>query len=412
LYNIDALGLHELQLLNENDDYTVSFDILYIDQIMGGDFDKSNIFPDQSFIIKHNALGDEAVEIGKVEGNIYQQKDTTFLNATVYGLDGYVYEVSMFYTIPTPTETITYNFTEEEVTTTNALPQGIFIFETMNKNGSVMTKIYIKNITTGNIRGTFICDGKFVENQFESFETFVEVYNENTRTYDKYYMQQGEMTITIDENNMIQATANFICDDAKRYIINLTAPFERPRLKYDTEDEGVNFTYGMDTELIVDSTYLKSNGYITYILFAEHPYNETVLVFFIDETDPEIIIPEGVYPFGTYGSQGHVLASRGMGEDGSPLPSYYVTANEFGHAYGYFLVDGTVTVENINGHIRMSINAVNSYDLPVKILYDPTLTALEDVNSPSVKANKELRHGQLIIRYNGHEFNAQGAILK
>ncbi|MBR5328211.1 MAG: hypothetical protein IKV31_06700, partial [Paludibacteraceae bacterium] len=53
MYYIDQLGLKELQIANFDGEYSVSFDILYIDQVMGSEFDMSNMFAEQTFLIHH-----------------------------------------------------------------------------------------------------------------------------------------------------------------------------------------------------------------------------------------------------------------------------------------------------------------------------------------------------------------------
>ncbi|MBQ9751928.1 MAG: hypothetical protein IJV81_03750 [Paludibacteraceae bacterium] len=421
MFDIDELGLIELLMDNSNGDYSVSFDILNIDQIMGGSFTKSDLFLDDkevtTYFIKHTANGDVPVDFVQFEGEIKQKHDSTFIKAMLIGFDSTVYNISMYYTVPTPTDTISYTFNENNTFFTNALPQGIFILEGMTDDGQAMCNIQVNR--TRSVEGTFICDGKFVENQFEPSETYVGIYEQATKKYTPHYMQKGEMTVTIDkEKLLIVATASFICDDAKLYQLNLTAPYDIPHLPDDAEDEGASYTFGMNTEVIVMDDYLESDGYIEYILYVENPFNMLDLIFFIDETDPDIIIPEGVYPFGAYGSKNHVLASRGMVQDPHtgeiyPLPSYYQTLDELSQPYGYFLVAGQVTVEKVDGHIVLNVDAINSNYLPVKILYDPSITAVENIETDSVTSvQKQIINGQLFIIRNGETFSITGLRVK
>lgn len=60
------------------------------------------------------------------------------------------------------------------------------------------------------------------------------------------------------------------------------------------------------------------------------------------------------------------------------------------------------------GKLYLEVNAINSYDIPVHIIYDPTLTALPNIHSPISNTHKYIRGGQLIIRKDKHEYNAQG----
>ena len=422
MYDIDELGLYELQMANTNANYSVAFDILNIDRILlTEEFHKNDLFIDKTvmatYLVKHTDKGDVNVEMIQVNGSIKQKNDSTFLNATIHGLDSILYNVSMFYTVPTPVDTVECTFSEDLTEFENALPQGIFILGALTDDGQIMCNIQVNRIATGTIEGTFICDGHFEENQFEPFETYVGTLKDASKMeFDAHYMQKGEMTASIDSLGKVHATAKFICDNAVLYILHFNFTYVRPRLPYDTEDEGVNTTIGKEAKVKVYDEYFESDGYIEYVLYVENPFNELDLVFFIDEKDPDIVIPVGVYPFGVFGSKNHVLASRGMTQDNTgmyPLPSYYQTLDELGQPHGYFLVDGTVTVEKVDGHIVMYIDAVNSYDLPVKITYDPSKTAVENVeNTPSNSIHKQLINGQLLIIRNNEVYTATGVRVK
>ena len=374
MFDIDELGPRELQLAGYNMNYSVAFDILNIDRILvTEEFKLADLFLDNnaSFLIKHSPEGDKDVEFIQVHGSIKQRNDSTFLNAIVHGLDSTLYNISMFYTVPPPTDTLEFTFKEDLTEFTNALPQNTFILKGFSDDAQVMCNIQVNR--TSSVEGTFICDGQFEENQFEPFETYVGTLKDASKMeFDVHYMQKGEMTASIDSLGKVHATAKFICDNAVLYILHFNFTYVRPRLPYDTEDEGVNTTIGKEAEVTIDDQFFESHGYIEYVLYVENPFNELALVFFIEEKDPDIVIPAGVYPFGVYGSKNHVLASRGMKQDNTgmyPLPSYYQTLDELGQPHGYFLVDGTVTVEKVDGRIVMNVDAINSYGLPVKLLY-------------------------------------------
>jgi hypothetical protein len=73
-----------------------------------------------------------------------------------------------------------------------------------------------------------------------------------------------------------------------------------------------------------------------------------------------------------------------------------------------------VTVTNVRRKLRIEIDAVNSYKVPIHIVYDGTLkgSAVEHVSSEDVTTDKVLRNGQLIIIKDGVEYNAQGAVIQ
>ena len=110
-----------------------------------------------------------------------------------------------------------------------------------------------------------------------------------------------------------------------------------------------------------------------------------------------------------------VLASVGVVGQ-SIYPSFYGFMSEDGKGIVtplYFLVGGTVEVENRDGKLYIEVNAVNSYNVPVHIVYDGTKgsTGVENI-STATTATKMLNNGQLVIIRDDKTYNAQGAQVK
>ncbi len=425
MYYVDDLGLEELQLANYNEEYSVAFDILYINQIMGGEFTLTDLWEEQTFIVHHNDEEDYYVPIAKVDGKIEQKKEVTYLEATVIGFDSVQYDIKMFYAVPTPTETITYTFDglgDDEVIFTNALPQGIFILEAMSADGNMLANVQVNRIETESIEGTFYNDGLFSHNDFYSYNTFVAVFNEETEEYDEYYLQKGDLKVTIDEERIITAVATFICDDAKQYNLTFKTPYQRAHLPYDTEEGEVNYTYEADSYATVQD-WIEGYGLIYLELVPADFANVSAFYFAATEMDPEIGIPAGVYPINYTFEPGTVIESKGIAMDGYPLESYFCTLqveeDENGEMALYYdelycMVDGTVTVDKLDGGImHLEVDAVNSYDQPIKLSYTgPVNTGVEDVITPdSVGVKKVLINGQMYIIRNGVTYTATGAKL-
>lgn len=425
MYYVDDLGLEELQLANYNEEYSVAFDILYINQIMGGEFTLTDLWEEQTFIVHHNDEEDYYVPIAKVDGKIEQKKEVTYLEATVIGFDSVQYDIKMFYAVPTPTETITYTFDglgDDEVIFTNALPQGIFILEAMSADGNMLANVQVNRIETESIEGTFYNDGLFSHNDFYSYNTFVAVFNEETEEYDEYYLQKGDLKVTIDEERIITAVATFICDNAKQYNLTFKTPYQRAHLPYDTEEGEVNYTYEADSYATVQD-WIEGYGLIYLELVPADFANVSAFYFAATEMDPEIGIPAGVYPINYTFEPGTVIESKGIAMDGYPLESYFCTLqveeDENGEMALYYdelycMVDGTVTVDKLDGGImHLEVDAVNSYDQPIKLSYTgPVNTGVEDVITPdSVSVKKLLINGQMYIIRNGVTYTATGAKL-
>ena len=427
-FYIDPLGSKEVQLANYNGEYSVAFDIFKIDQVieMGGDFERINLGMEQTFITHHtkdaNGLPEDiAVDFAEVSGNVFQRNDTTFLTASVLGFDSCRYNISMFYVVPVPTKTVTYTFdgleNEEAVLLTNAVSSsGIFILDGMSEDGLLTAKVNVERIKNGSVEGTFYNDGKFDHNDFYAIDTYVREWNPTTNKDDEFSVQKGTMTVTV-ENGILTAVASFICDNAVQYDLTFITKYTRERIPFDKEDEDLDFTFGHDSYIKV--TDWRPDGYRLIELFMVDA-DETIAAdfyFVVDQdvaADPDIVLPAGVYPVNASWQSGTTLACSGVAPDG-PLPSYVC----FVDAEGYLdplnlwcMVDGTVTIEKVDGKMKVEVDAVNSYDVPVVLHYNAAATALEDITTEQVGTQKRLRNGQLLIIRNGETYNANGALVK
>ena len=425
MFYIDNLGLKELQMANFDGEYSVSFDILRIDQVMDGEFDMTNMFEEQTFLIHHiNNDGDKydsPVRFAEFGGKIWQENDTTFLTASILGFDSIQYEISMFYTIPTPTETVKYDFNglgDDIVDLTNAVTSsGIFILDAMSADGQLMAKVNVERITTKSIEGTFYNDGKFEHSDFYATDTWVKVYNATTKTYNEYSVQKGTMTVKV-ENDIVTAVASFICDNAVQYDFTFKTEYVDERIPWDEEEEELDYTFEKNSNVNVKDW--RPDGYRIIELFMVDA-DETITAdfyFIVDANvaaDPDIVIPEGVYPINASWQSGTTLACSGILPDG-PAPSYVCFVDENGYLDPeglYCLIDGTVIIEKVDGKLKVVVDAVNSYNVSVKLQYNADGTAVDNITTdPTNDVAKRLVNGQLLIIRNGKAYNAIGALVK
>jgi hypothetical protein len=415
-----------VQLANYNGEYSVSFDILNIDQVleMGGDFEYNNLYMEQTFIIHHttDAEGfpeDIEVDFAEVSGNIFQRDDTTFLTASVLGFDSCRYNISMFYAVPVPTKTVTYTFDglthEEAAIFTNALSSGSFILDGMSD--VLMATVRVDRIENKSAEGIFYNDGQFGHNDFNIAETYIEEWNPAIDDYDMFAVQKGTMTVTV-ENKVLTAVASFICDNAVQYDLTFKTKYTQEHLVDDSEAGEVDYTYPADSYCFFTTEYVESHNELFFDIIAADYTNVAAMVFMVDHVDAEITIPEGVYPINKSMALGTVFASPGVAVGGGPIQSYFCyTFVEDGDLYYdqnglYCLVDGTVTVKKVNGKLSFEVDAINSYDVPVKLHYNTAPSALEEITTGNTNSSKRIVNGQLFIIRNGETYNANGALVK
>ncbi|MBQ5387536.1 MAG: hypothetical protein IIU55_00450 [Paludibacteraceae bacterium] len=71
-----------------------------------------------------------------------------------------------------------------------------------------------------------------------------------------------------------------------------------------------------------------------------------------------------------------------------------------------------MSVSKKNGKLYFEVNAVNSYDVSVYIIYEASTSAGLNDAIVSRPATKYIRNGQLIIQQDNREYDIQGSVIK
>lgn len=401
---------NDLLLINENDNYSLSLNIAGVE--MGEKFTLENVVAYYSSLTNEET-GTE-IDIAKVDGTIYQSADTTWIKADVVGFDAICYQVALWYAAPTPTDTVTLHI--NDVPFENHLEEGYFQFIEYSEDFTHMISFMV---ASHEVIGTFCNDGmfgKFGTGKYDFFNdyTYISVWNNQTNEYDIYTIEKGELVVSMAIDGTIYAEANVICENAILYHISFTSKYARPHLPGDAEEEAVERTYTTDDHITI-SDYTQTNGLIIFEAESTTHNDAVALYIFANHFDAEIGIPEGTYPINSSLQAGSVLASTGINpDDNSVAPSLYYTFSGDYIDTLYFFVEGSVTVtRNKAGKLHLEINALNSYNIPIHIVYeeDPTETDIENI-IVDTNASKIVKDGQLFIMKEGIMYNVLGAVVK
>ena len=394
---------NDLLLINSNDRYTLNLNVVGAE--LGGEFTMEHIGE------YYTSLSDDAlkmdIELAQVEGTIYQSGDTTWVKAQMVGFDAKLYDVQLWYAVPTPTDTVELTF--NDVPFANHLEEGYYQLIAYTED---QTRMVSFTPASYEVEGTFVNDGmfgRFGEGHYDFFNdyTYIQEWNPKTREYDTYTIEKGELVVTLSAEGIITARAEVVGEDAKLYRITMYSKYERPHLDFDSEDGAVERVYGAEDDVVIDD-HTQRDGYIIFQATAHDQSDMLVLYFFANQVDSVVTIPQGVYPINHSLVAGTVLSSRGANEDNTVSPSLYASLTDGYLDALYFLVDGTVKVEKVDGKLRLEVEAVNSYDVPVHIVYDAQSTDVEDIVQTQTNTNKVLRDGRLIINHSGKEYTILG----
>lgn len=407
---------NDLYLANQDDEYFVALDIYGVP--MGGEFTYDDMDTYYTQLVKFGETKDDMTEIqiASVEGKVYQIGDTTWMVADVIGFDAVLYKVELWYVVPTPKETVKLTV---DATFDNQLEaDGYYTLSGVDETTGLLVAM---SPITEEVAGTFVNDGvfgRFGTGQYDFYatQTYVAKYlgedEYGDPEYDVYSVEKGTMTVTLDAEGKIVATVSVICSNAVQYEISMTSTFDKPHLQYDAE-YGVEKAYTAAD--IVTSEFDADYGMGIWQVEAADGSDLCALYFFAEEADADIVIPAGVYPIDDSMDYGTVYASTGYDSNYGASPSLYATYLADDPEYLdelWFMVSGTVTVEKVDGKMKMTIDAINSYDQEVKITYDGTITGVENINVNVEGIRKQIVDGQLVIIRDGKAYNALGAQVK
>lgn len=364
---------------------------------------------DREFCGVKDSIAGTYTELADINGTLFQVGDTTIMQAELISMDATLYDIELWYVVPTPIDTVTLSFPVEFGDLRNE--EGYY---QLYGPSSDTTYIVAFSPLSEDIEGTFVNDGLFGKFGAEGGRMEMEYRNTYIAKMEGEYvtaimpLETGTMTVTMDADGNITAVAEAICADSIFYHITMTAKYEREYLRGDKQTGAVDHKY-IDKDVLITEDY-SDQGYIYLAITAADQSNMTAMHFFVDSTDADILIPEGVYPINKSYRAGTVLGNVGPNDQNQIATPFYATINPQGYLSDiYMWVKGTVTVLKKNGVLYLEVNALNSYDVPIHIIYDgSSSTAVIEVFSPENQSIKYIKDGQVIIRKNGVEYNMQG----
>ena len=398
---------HDFMLTNKDENYDISLDIVGVP--MGESFTERNL--NIAYCMIANRQTHDTISIAAAEGQVWQSGDTTYLSANVLGFDAVVYDIDLWYAVPEVAET-------QEISIYNATfynelaKDGYFALVGTTEDKSIEFAISLLGNTEEDVPGTYVNDGLFGGFTGEnydfihfiggSYSTYIAKWNAERKDYDILSIEKGHATVTMDDEQEVTLVGEFVAVDGVEYRITMTSKVDKPRIQDDAMSGAVERLFVNENQLTIEK---EEEDKIRLEIMTGSDL--MALWFYVEYIDDEIVIPEGKYTIDDYGDYWSVIKG-----DGSLGKSFYATHDGEYFTSLYFLVDGTVVVSKKNGKLHLEMHAVNSYDVPVHVVYaSGATTGVENMQSPTGNPKKVLRHGQLLIEREGKLYNAQGAQL-
>lgn len=399
---------HDFMLSNEDDEYDIALDIVQVP--MGESFTEKNL--NIAYCRIANKLTKDTIKIAAAEGQVWQSNDTTYLSAMVTGFDSVMYDIDLWYAVPEVTQTVELDILN--ATFYNELASdGYYALVGTTADKQYEFAISLLGNTEEDIPGTYVNDGLFggfsgVGYDFLHFiggqyTTYIAKWNAAKKDYDIISIEKGETVVEMDDDQNVSLEGWFVGADGVEYKVTLSTKVDKPRIIDDATEGAVDRTFVNEDELTVEKL---AEDEVHLEIMTDRDL--LAMWFYVEQIDNEIMLPEGVYPIDYSDDYGSVLAA-----DGSLGRTFYATHDGEYFTSLYFLVDGTVTIRKKNGKLSFEVQALNSYDVPVHIIYDSSATsAVENITTEQTNSQKKIINGQMMIIRNGKKYNALGSSIE
>lgn len=397
---------HDFMLSNKDNNFDISLDIVGVP--MGETFTERKL--NIAYCLIANRQTHDTISIAAAEGQVWQSNDTTYLSANVLGFDSVMYDIDLWYAVPAVIDTQEIHI--YDATFYNELEKdGYFALVGTTADKSIEFAISLLGKTEDDIPGNYVNDGMFGGFTGENYDfihfiggrysTYLAKWNEERQDYDVLSIEKGKAQVTMDEEQDLTLVGEFVAEDGVVYHVTMTSKVDKPRIQDDAMSGAVEC-------LFVDENQMTITQEEEDKIRLEIQTNSELMTlwFYVEYVDDEIVIPEGEYTID--GSNDYWSVIQG---DGSLGKSFYSTHDGEYFTSLYFLVAGTVKVSNKEGKLHFEMHAVNSYDVPVHVIYNPCETGLHDIDIDVADVKKMIINDQLVIIRTGKSFNVMGVCM-
>ena len=396
---------HDFMLSNEDENYDIAIDIVQVP--MGESFTERNL--NIGYCRIANKQTKDTVKIAAAEGRVWQSNDTTYLNAMVTCFDSVMYDINLWYAVPEVVQTVELNI--PNATFYNELESdGYYALVGTTTDHKYEFAISLLGDSEEDIPGTYVNDGLFGGFSGKGYDflhfiggqytTYVAKWNAEKKDYDIISIEKGETVVNMDDDQNVSLQGRFIGADGVEYKVTLSTRVDKPRIIDDATEGAVERRFVNEDELVVEKL---AEDEVRLEIMTDRDL--LAMWFYVEQIDDEIIIPEGEYSIDDSEDYWSVVAA-----DGSLGKTFYATHDGDYFTSFYFLTSGTVKISKKNGNLCFEIDAQNSYDVPVHIVYEASnSTAVENISLQEINNQKKIIDGQLMIIRNEKIYNALGA---
>lgn len=357
----------------------------------------------EAFIDKYVGEDIEEIDGESVTATVSTISGKTTISADIVGSDNNLYKITLFYQLPTPEDTV--NITLSASTFYNRLSYGYYAVADYTADSTYYLAL---GFNTTTIAGIYSFTDLIYDNSY-----LIEEPNTQDEDIEFIDILDANITVALAEDSTITIIGTALCSNSVLYNISITTKYEKFHIEEDEQTGSVDRTYNGNTDIVtVETKYLEYYGVIELEAVAADASDMVYLEFYTTGIDGNIVIPAGIYTISGTGEEGTVTMGSFSGE--TVYPSFYGTLDAEDYITAvYFLADGTVTVENNHGALKVTVDAANSYDRPIHIVIENISTTAIEYTTTDAKAYKTLTtDGTLLLHTPTHTFTATGVLVK
>ena len=266
--------------------------------------------------------------------------------------------------------------------------------------------------------GTVLASTGLTSNNSVTYSFYSTVNAQGQLTTPIYFLVGGTVEVSVEGDKLkMEVNAVNSYDVPVHVVCEYQLEVAEEGLPYDEKEGAVNAVYTTKDEVYYTLDFIPEWGELYVDLMAADGTNMTTLTFMVEAADDEINVPAGVYPIADTYEVGTAMSGMYDAEWG-PMGSFYAEGGIDNEGYFaaekvWYMVNGTITVENNGGFIKITVDATNSYDVPVKVVYNasPT-TAVENTKVENSNASKVVKDNQIFILKDGVKYNVLGSVVK
>ena len=303
----------------------------------------------------------ETIGLTEVNVTVAGEGNARTIVGSVLGENNVLYNLDLSYVVPEVADTVKVVFETPGVAEWYDADSDYFIY---NENEDYF--VYLDMITE---KDNFV--GEFAAEDFIlTYTAMGEIVDGDTTTI---LAADAKAVVTAIGESLVHIEAEITGKNGTLYLVSTDVQLPGNALKYDTEEPAVNRTYSDEAdEVVITTDYVEQYGMLYVELNGANNSDYTQLLFYVEKTAEGTVIPVGTYTIDDSEDYGTVAASAGY--TSQMTPSFYSTiVEQDGKLYYddlYFMVGGTVKVESVDGRLKLTVDAVNSYGTAVKISYE------------------------------------------